>query len=132
MRRRNESNDLPSAFKAVERGRAEAVFSLISAPLFDNRARIAEFAVKHRLPVFGPFRDFAEAGALLTYGVVLTEVYRYAATHVDKILKGARPADLPIEQPTKFDLVINMRAAKMLELPNITLLLRRLVKEEFG
>jgi putative tryptophan/tyrosine transport system substrate-binding protein len=84
--------------------------------LIDNRTRIADHAVRRRLPtVFGP-SQFAEAGGLLAYGPSLLDDFRRAPTYVDKILKGAKPADLPIQQPTKFELVINLKAAKSLGL----------------
>ena len=113
---RNRPYDFAAAFETVNRGRAEAVLSSTSPALYGGRVRIAELAAKHRLPVIGPFRQFAEAGALLTYGVNLFELNRYAATYVDKILKGAKPADLPIEEPTKFELVINLKTARALGL----------------
>jgi putative ABC transport system substrate-binding protein len=112
----NPPYDFASAFKAAESGRAEAVLSSASPVLWRERARIAEQAAKYRLPVVGPFREFAEAGALFTYGVNLSEMYRHAALHVDKILRGAKPTDLPIEQPTRFEMVVNLRTAKILGL----------------
>ncbi len=86
---------------------AGAVPVLRSAMHFVHRARIAELAGKSRLPTIGPLREFAEAGGLMSYGPNLLDMQRRAATFVDKILKGAKPADLPVEQPTKFELVIN-------------------------
>jgi putative ABC transport system substrate-binding protein len=113
---RNRPYDFAAAFDTAARGRAEALLSSTSPALYGERVRIAELAAKHRLPVIGPFRQFTEAGALLTHGVNLFEMNRYAATYVDKILKGAKPADLPIEQPTKFETVINLKVAKFLGL----------------
>src|SRR6266536_1570823 len=113
---RHGSHDFAGAFKTVEHSRAEALLSSASPLLFIERTRITELAAKYRLPVIAPFRQFAEGGALLTYGVNLLEMNRHAATYVDKILKGAKPADLPIEQPTKFELVINAKTAKALGL----------------
>jgi len=84
--------------------------------LLGNRKRIVEFAAKSRLPGGFPEREFAEAGGLLAYGPNVASNFRGAAGFVDKILKGAKPADLPIEQPTKFDLVINIRTATALGL----------------
>jgi len=81
----------------------------------DERKRIAELAVMHRLPTICN-REFAEAGGLMSYGANSVDLYRRAATYVDKILKGAKPADLPVEQPTKFELVINLKTAKQIGL----------------
>jgi putative ABC transport system substrate-binding protein len=84
--------------------------------MFAQRDRIAEFASKHRLPMMAPHREYAEAGGLMAYGADLHDNWRRAAGYVDRILKGARPADLPVEQPTKFELVVNQRAAVALQL----------------
>ena len=81
-----------------------------------NRQRIIDFAMRHRVPVISGWPIFAQSGALCTYGPRLTEAYRRLAYYVDRILKGAKPADLPIEQPTKFELVINLKTAKTLGL----------------
>ena len=113
---RNPPYDFAGAFKAAERGRAQAVFSSASPVLFRERARIVELAAKSRLPVIAPLREFADGGALLTYGVNLSEMFHRAATYVHKIVKGAKPGDLPVEQPTKFELVINLKTAKALGL----------------
>jgi putative tryptophan/tyrosine transport system substrate-binding protein len=78
--------------------------------------RLAELAASSRLPTISGIRDFAEVGDLVAYGVDFADLYRRAATHVDKILKGARPGDIPVEQPTKFELVINLKTAKALGL----------------
>jgi len=80
------------------------------------RTRIVEFAIKHRLPSIGAWREFADAGGLMVYGVSIPDVFRRAVGYIDKILKGARPADLPVEQPTKFELIINMKTARTLGL----------------
>ena len=86
-------------------------------PLFFEQARpIGEFTTRHRLPTMHTNREHAEAGGLMAYGPSLPDMYRRSAAYVDKILKGAKPADLPVEQPTKFELVINLRAAKGLGL----------------
>jgi len=84
--------------------------------LFPHRSRIHELAIKYRLPVMYGWRVFVDAGGLMSYGASLSDLWRRAATYVDKILKGAKPADLPIEEPTKFELVINLKAAKALGL----------------
>jgi ABC-type uncharacterized transport system substrate-binding protein len=81
-----------------------------------QRRRIAELAARHRVPTVFPFREHVEAGGLLAYGVNVRELFGRAAGHVDKVLRGAKPADLPVEQPTKFELVINMKTAKTLGL----------------
>jgi putative ABC transport system substrate-binding protein len=86
------------------------------AVLLPHRTRILELAAKHRLPAASQYREFAEAGGLLSYGPNLPEHFRRAATYVDKILKGTKPTDLPVEQPTKFEFVINLKTAKALNL----------------
>jgi putative ABC transport system substrate-binding protein len=108
--------DLPGAFSAMTKERAGGVIILTSSMFYDQRTRIAELAARSRLPAIYSTKDYAEAGGLMAYGVNLGEGFRRAATYVDKILKGARPADLPVEQPTKFELVINFKAAKALGL----------------
>jgi len=107
---------LEAAFAAVVRGRAGALIIVSTARLFPYRKRIAELAVKHRLPTVGGLREYVEAGGLASYGTDYPDLFRRAAVYVDKILKGAKPADLPIEQPTKFELVINLKTAKALGL----------------
>ncbi len=108
--------EFDSAFSAMIRERAGGVL-VLSTPLFIGGAkRLAELAMKHKLPtMFGP-RAHAEAGGLLSFGPDRAELFRRAATYVDKILRGARPADLPVEQPTKFELIINLKTAKALGL----------------
>ena len=90
----------------------------LSSPLFDApfAKRIADFTVKHRLPAISMFRRFAESGGLMVYGPNQPEYYRRLSVYIDKILRGAKPADLPIEEPTKFDFIINLKAAKALGL----------------
>ena len=106
--------EFKDAFTAMVRERAGA---LVVQPLFtDQRRQIVDLAARHRLPVVSDFREFADAGALMSYGPNARDVYRRAATYVDKVLKGARPADLPVEQPMRFELVINMKTAKALGL----------------
>jgi putative tryptophan/tyrosine transport system substrate-binding protein len=107
---------LEAAFATVVRGRAGALIVVASPPLFAHRKRIAELAVKHRLPTVGGSREYAEAGGLASYGADYPDLFRRAAVYVDKILKGAKPADLPMEQPTTFELVINLKTAKALGL----------------
>jgi len=110
------SSDLEDAFKAAVWARASALFVVEEGTLFPHRARILSLAAQHRLPAASQFREFAEAGGLLSYGPNLPDLFRRAAIYVDKILKGAKPADLPVDQPTKFELVINLKAAKALGL----------------
>jgi ABC-type uncharacterized transport system substrate-binding protein len=110
------SDDLDKAFQAAVKGRARALLALNDPVYSRNRARIAELGLKYRLPTMTAEPGFAEAGGLMTYGPNILESWRRAATYVDKILKGAKPADLPVEQPTRFELVINMKTAKALGL----------------
>ena len=107
---------IEAAFATVVRGRAGALIIVITARLFSYRKRIAELAVKHRLPTVVGLREYVEAGGLASYGTDFPDIFRRAAVYVDKILKGAKPADLPVEQPTKFELVINLKTAKALGL----------------
>ena len=96
-----------------------------SPALFTERKRIADLALKHRLPTVVGGREYAEAGGLISYAVRYPDLFRRAASYVDKILKGAKPADLPVEQPTKFELVINLKTAKALGLTIPPSLLQR-------
>ncbi|MBI2543987.1 MAG: ABC transporter substrate-binding protein [Candidatus Rokubacteria bacterium] len=109
-------NQYAGAFAVIARQRPDALFVGSSAPAYAHRRLITEFAVKNRLSGTYPFREFVEAGGLMSYGVSVSDLFRRAAGYVDKILKGANPADLPIEQPTKFELVINLKTAKSLGL----------------
>jgi len=109
-------NDIEGAFAAMTRSRAGALLILGGSVTWTNQQQIADLAVKHRLPGIHFFREYAEAGLLLSYGINFVAQYRRAAIYVDKILKGAKPADLPVEQPTKFELVINLKTAKALGL----------------
>ena len=107
-------NDFDQAFESATRARAGAL-TIMPDPLFaGNLKRIVDFAAKHRLPSIFHLTEFVDAGGLAAYGPDRADMYRRAATYVDKILKGTKPADLPIEQPTKFELVINMKTAKAL------------------
>lgn len=120
-----EPAEFPRAFEAAGAGRAEALF--VTAQPFTNqhRAQILDLVAKHRLPAIYTLRSFVDAGGLMSYGPSQADQYRRAASYVDLILKGARPADLPVEQPTKFDLVINLKAARALGLTIPTGLLQR-------
>jgi putative ABC transport system substrate-binding protein len=108
--------ELDRAFTAIVRERAAGIIILPSTTTFAYRAPIAQLAAKHRLPTSAWARELTEAGCLMSYGASQPDVARRAAYFVDKILKGAKPADLPVEQPTKFELVINMKTAKALGL----------------
>jgi putative ABC transport system substrate-binding protein len=111
------AEDLDRAFSAITRQRAQALVLPGANPVaFMNRGKIATFAQRSRLPSMYPTREYVPAGGLMSYGPSLPDLYRHAAVYVDKILKGAKPADLPIEQPTKFELVFNMKTAKALGL----------------
>ena len=108
--------DIETAFRAASERRAEAVL-LLSSPVFTSqRTQIANLAIKSRLPAIYPQQEFVQDGALMTYSVNVADMYHRAATYVDKILKGAKPADLPVEQPTKFEFIINLKAAKQIGL----------------
>jgi putative ABC transport system substrate-binding protein len=107
---------LDATFAAMVRGRAGALMVVSTARLFSYRKRIAELAVKHRIPSVVGLREYVEAGSLASYGTDYPDLFRRAAVYVDKILKGAKPGDLPVEQPTKFELVINLKTAKALGL----------------
>ena len=110
----NGPNDIDIAFKSAMKGRADAGLVLTSAVTDSHQTEIAKLAVKSRLPVIYARAEAVEAGGLVSYGVGIADLCRRAATYVDKILKGAKPADLPVEQPTKFELVINLKTAKQI------------------
>jgi putative ABC transport system substrate-binding protein len=108
--------EIEEALAAIMRERAEALLVLADRLFLHHRMRIMDFAAEERLPGVHAYRELVEAGGLMSYGPSYAEMHRRAATYVDKILKGAKPADLPVERPTKFELVINLKAAKMLGL----------------
>jgi len=110
------AEDFPAAFAAILKERPDALLVLADRIFLHNRARIVDFEAKRRLPGMYPYRELVEAGGLMSFGPSYADMHRRAATYVDKILKGAKPADLPVEQPTKFDLVINLKTAKALGL----------------
>ena len=110
------ADDLEGAFEAAVRERAEAMHVYGDSITFLHRKRVAELALLHRLPTVYLFKPNVEAGGLLSYGPSEPDMYRRAAAPVDKILRGAKPGDLPIEQPIKFELVINLKTAKALGL----------------
>jgi putative ABC transport system substrate-binding protein len=108
--------DIATAFRAASKGPADAVLVLPSFLFIFQRKQLVDLAVKSRLPAIYDRREFVEDGGLMTYSVSQTDLFRRAATYVDRILKGAKPADLPVEQPTKFELVINLNTAKAIGL----------------
>ncbi len=109
-------NGFDGAFAAMAKERVGALLVVADSIFILHRTRLADLAAKSRLPAMYGFREHVEAGGLMSYGANLADLYRRAATYVDKILKGAKPADLPVEQPTKFELVINLKTAKALGL----------------
>jgi len=119
------AGELEGAFSTMARGGTQAVLVFSTPPFITARQRIAELAIAHRLPTMCQGRLFVEAGGLMSYYPNHEDVWRRAAVYVDKILKGARPADLPVEQPRKFELVINLKTAKTLGLTIPDSLLRR-------
>jgi putative ABC transport system substrate-binding protein len=117
--------DFKRAFSDMTGARAGALTVLPGAIFFSERRRLVDLAAKHRLPTVYTSRDFVDAGGLMSYGTNLADSFRRAAAYVDKILKGSKPGDLPVEQPTKFDLVINLKTAKALGLTLPPSLLQR-------
>jgi putative tryptophan/tyrosine transport system substrate-binding protein len=116
------SKNIETTFQAVSKGRADGVLVLASGIISAQRAQIADLAVKNRLPAIYHEPRYVEAGGLMSYGVSVLNLDRRAATYVDKILRGAKPADLPVEQPTKFEFIVNLKAAKQIGLtipPNV-------------
>jgi len=111
-----DPSEIATAFKAAVDAGAGALLIPASGLLFSSARQIAELAALNRLPAMYELRPFVDSGGLVSYGADIDDIWRHAATYVDKILKGARPAELPVEQPTKFELVINLRAAKALSL----------------
>jgi putative ABC transport system substrate-binding protein len=117
-----DPKEIEIAFRDARKGRADAVLVLGGAVFASQRTLFADLAVKSRIPAIYRTPEFVEAGGLMTYSASITDLFRRAATYVDKILKGAKPADLPVEQPKKFELLINLRAAKQIGLtipPNV-------------
>jgi putative ABC transport system substrate-binding protein len=115
--------DFEAAFTAATRANAQALLALDDPLTIGYRSRIVDLAASNHLPAIYGFREFADTGGLISYGADFVVLFRHSATFVDKILKGAKPADLPIEQPTKFELVINLKAAKAIDLTVPPLLL---------
>ena len=127
--------DIEIAFREASRERPDAVLVLGGPVVLPQRTKVAELAVKNRLPAIYNRPEFVEAGGLVSYSASYTDMSRRAATYVDKILKGAKPADLPVEQPTKFEFVINLKAAKQIGLtipPNVLARADKVIKEAPG
>ena len=125
------AKEIETAFQAATKGRANAVLLLASAVLSSQLTQVADLAVKSRLPAIYARPEYVEAGGLMIYGVSINDLYRRAATYVDKILKGTKPAEIPVEQPTKFEFVINLKAAKQIGLtipPNMLVRADRVIK----
>ena len=123
--------DIEGAFQTAVKGRANALITVTSAPLFLQRKRIADLAIKNRLPSMYQGSDWVESGGLMSYSTNDLEAFRRAAYYVDKILKGTKPADLPVEQPTKFELVINLKTAQALGItmpPSLLLLAEEVIR----
>jgi putative ABC transport system substrate-binding protein len=117
-----DAKDIETAFRAASKGRAEAVLVLTGGVLASQRTQVVELAVKNRLPAIYPNSRWMDAGGLMSYAASITDLDRRAATYVDKILKGRTPADLPVEQPMRFDFIISLPAAKKIGLtipPNV-------------
>jgi putative tryptophan/tyrosine transport system substrate-binding protein len=111
-----DTKGLESAFKTAKQKQVGAILTLSTPRFFAERKRIVELAGKHRLPAIYFQKEFVDEGGLMSYGADNTDLYRRAAVYVDKILKGAKPADLPVQQPTKFEFIINLKAAKQIGL----------------
>jgi len=125
------AKDFDGAFEAILKERAQALTTAASPVISTNQQRIVAFAAKNRLPAIYPYSEVIDAGGLMFYGVSFSDLFRRAATYVDKILKGAKPADLPVEQPTKFDFVINLKTAKQIGLtipPNVLVRADKVIK----
>jgi putative ABC transport system substrate-binding protein len=125
------ANDLDKAFANLPNAKVNALLVVLSPLATLNSKRIVDLALKFRLPGMFPTRQFAEEGGLMAYGPLMGDLYRRAATYVDKILKGAKPADLPVEQPMKFEFVINLTAAKQIGLtipPNVLVRADKVIK----
>ena len=111
-----DAKGLESAFQTAKQKQVDAIMTTSSRHFFAERKRIVELAVKYRLPAIYFQKEFVDEGGLMSYGADYDDLYRRAAVYVDKILKGAKPADLPVQQATKFEFVINLKAAKQIGL----------------
>ena len=124
-------NDIDRAFEAATKAQVGALVVAQQAPIISNQKRIVELAAKRRLPAIYSDTDWIDAGGLMSYGPSYTDLYRRAAIYVDKILKGTKPADLPVQQPVKYELMINLKTAKALGLtipPVVLMRAERVVK----
>lgn len=122
---------IEASFREAAKGRADAILLLGAPVLISQRTQITDLAAKNRLPAIYPQKEYVDVGGLMSYGVSIVDLYRLTATYVDKILKGAKAADLPVQQPTKFELVINLKAAKQIGLnipPNVLARADRVIK----
>ena len=124
-----EPDELDKAFSAIADERADALMVFPSPMLFAERKRIVDLAAKLRLPLISMGKEFAQLGGLMSYGADIIDSFRLSGAYVDKVLKGAKPADLPVEQPTKFELFINLKTAKVLGIDIPVTLLARADKE---
>jgi putative ABC transport system substrate-binding protein len=127
----NTSEDLETAFKTMAKDRPQAVLTFPDALTLSHRDKLAEFSMKQKLPSIFGWREYVEAGGLMSYGPNLEDSFRRLAVYVDKILKGTKPADIPVEQPKKFELVINLKTAKQIGLtvpPNLLVRADRVIK----
>ena len=125
------ARDFDSAFGEMAKARDDGLLLILSPLTTLNSKRIVELALKHRLPGMYPTKQFTEEGGLMSYGTSTGDLYRRAATYVDKIIKGAKPADLPVEQPTKFEFVINLKTAKQIGVmipPNVLVRAERVIR----
>jgi putative tryptophan/tyrosine transport system substrate-binding protein len=130
-----DAKGLESAFQIAKQKQVGAIMTQPNRPFVAERKQIVELAVKYRLPAIYPQDDFVEVGGLMSYGADYTDLYRRAAVYVDKILKGAKPADLPVQQATKFEFVINLKAAKQIGLtipPDVLARANKVIKEAPG
>jgi putative ABC transport system substrate-binding protein len=116
-------DEIDAALRDAVQANAQAIVAMEDPMIQSNRGRIAEFAIRQHWPVIGEFRPIADAGALMSYGPDIIDLWRRSASYVDKILKGANPGDLPVEQPIKFELVINLKTAKAIDVTVPQLLL---------
>ena len=126
-----DAKDIESSFETATKNRAGAILAEANPVLLSQRNLVADLAVKSRLPVIYNRDEYLDAGGLMVYAASITDLSRRAATFVDKILKGAKPGDLPVEQPTKFELVINLKTAKQIGLtipPNVLARADRVIK----
>jgi putative ABC transport system substrate-binding protein len=131
IRTQRDAEGLESAFKTARQKQVGAIMTSPARPFFAERKRIVELAAKHRLPAIYVQKEFVDEGGLMSYGADYEDLFRKAAHYVDKILKGTKPADLPVQQATKFEFVINLKAAKQIGLtlsPEFLSRANRLVK----